>query len=849
MHRRVVAVLVSAMVVLSIATLPTVTAAPDDADVTDTLDILERLLIQEGYSENYRSDDTVSYHDKRGNRYEFWVQKKWASVESPEYYPNEDDGIPMTDRSYWQFDKLLLWEYAEKVQGGASVEIEFLAPAPDGGYTYIIFTIYVGTTDRAKTISEMAFDRLLATAIENGHISGSADTDDEASLIVESGYTGVATDGASRLTLTASFPEEVYDFDAVAENPQTGAAIPGLTIEHEGADRAMLTFDPVELHGDPPYPVEVLVSAEARGGTVYTATANVEVVRPSVLLIHGIWSDKSSMTPMAVALDQTQAFPHTRLIDYGSDGTSSKDLRVSAKQLHDGVEAELDYLEGRGIKAERVNIVAHSMGGLISRYYISYGYNTPGGDLVAGTAGYDKVRNLVTLDTPHAGSPVADWYVTTWDHRMYGCMNSAEGRPVPKPLAVPNDLEQWKENPEMISSTELYWLLGLIHKLDGDMRKDALVYGQALRQLQTPDRKDSIVPILREGEADRRAAGDLDGILYHQVAGNQPLTNSFAAWVAPTALQAAYPYDDESIAEVRHPALSNLGPCGEYYRPEGAGSLINGFIERVTLPESDGVVEISSQLDPVVGDRVGRTFPENHFTITKSPAVYRYVMQRFGVEPPERVYMDAFSPGTLHVYNQADDHVGLTGDGPETGIEGATYVRYEDMLGVHEQISLPAASEGEYVAGFVPHEVGQVTLRTTTSHADGVEWYAYEGITVDPESISYVLLDADGETAEVVYQNDSSTVIEPDRGGTQLDTGEIETKFGTPYPEYQLTETVASETPAAGIADGGDVDEGDGDGAFGIIAMLLIIGLPLLLLFLVVRRIRRFIGGLRGRPN
>lgn len=165
--------LVASLVVLSVLSIVPVSnaSADPDADVTDTLDILEQLLIQEGYSKNYRSDDTVAYYDDRGNRYSFWVQKKWDSVESPEYYYNEDRGIPMTDRAYWQFDDLILWDSVEKIPEGAYVEIEFLAPAPDGGYTSIFFDLYGGTSDRAWTVSEMAFDTLLATAIENGYIS------------------------------------------------------------------------------------------------------------------------------------------------------------------------------------------------------------------------------------------------------------------------------------------------------------------------------------------------------------------------------------------------------------------------------------------------------------------------------------------------------------------------------------------------------------------------------------------------------------------------------------------------------------------------------------------------------
>ena len=47
-----------------------------------------------------------------------------------------------------------------------------------------------------------------------------------------------------------------------------------------------------------------------------------------------------------------------------------------------------------------VSIVAHSMGGLIARYYLESGkFNARGG--------FDRVRRLVTLGTPHRGAPLA----------------------------------------------------------------------------------------------------------------------------------------------------------------------------------------------------------------------------------------------------------------------------------------------------------------------------------------------------------------------------------------------------------------------------------------------------------
>ena len=61
----------------------------------------------------------------------------------------------------------------------------------------------------------------------------------------------------------------------------------------------------------------------------------------------------------------------------------------------------LDILKKTG--AERVSIIAHSMGGLDTRHMM---FN----DRNAGKI-HEKIADLVTINTPHEGSPAADWMI------------------------------------------------------------------------------------------------------------------------------------------------------------------------------------------------------------------------------------------------------------------------------------------------------------------------------------------------------------------------------------------------------------------------------------------------------
>ncbi len=83
--------------------------------------------------------------------------------------------------------------------------------------------------------------------------------------------------------------------------------------------------------------------------------------------------------------------------------TSSIELR--ARQLKAHIVAELRAL---GRPKDRVVIFAHSMGGLDARYMITK------------LKMADRVAALVTLSTPHRGSPYADWCLRNLGKRMGG---------------------------------------------------------------------------------------------------------------------------------------------------------------------------------------------------------------------------------------------------------------------------------------------------------------------------------------------------------------------------------------------------------------------------------------------
>ncbi|MFJ3928275.1 esterase/lipase family protein [Streptomyces sp. NPDC090022] len=108
--------------------------------------------------------------------------------------------------------------------------------------------------------------------------------------------------------------------------------------------------------------------------------------RPPVLLLHGFSDNRS----VFVLLRRALGADGLRRVEAYNYSPFTRDLRSTARLLAARVE-ELCERTGQ----ERVDVVGHSLGGLVCRYYVQ----RLGGDA--------RVRTLVTLGTPHGGTRAA----------------------------------------------------------------------------------------------------------------------------------------------------------------------------------------------------------------------------------------------------------------------------------------------------------------------------------------------------------------------------------------------------------------------------------------------------------
>ena len=123
------------------------------------------------------------------------------------------------------------------------------------------------------------------------------------------------------------------------------------------------------------------------------------MVRPPVVLIHGVWSNGGTWP-----ISSRRTIKLTSSADYAATNASS--FSVNFPNVQKWVAAALKKAQGSGIAVTQADVIAHSMGGILTRLYATSNNFQRIDNLNQG-----DIRRLVTLDTPHAGSGFANLIV------------------------------------------------------------------------------------------------------------------------------------------------------------------------------------------------------------------------------------------------------------------------------------------------------------------------------------------------------------------------------------------------------------------------------------------------------
>ena len=138
-----------------------------------------------------------------------------------------------------------------------------------------------------------------------------------------------------------------------------------------------------------------------------SSDSHFDLVRPPVVFVHGLWSGPSTWKFDMANTDATLLMRYRA--DYSGPAAAAS-FSTNKEVVSDAVQRALTIcnklLSDPGVcpwKCSRVDVVAHSMGGILTRLHAA---NTSlfrtRSDRYQG-----NVRKLITLDTPHLGSPLA----------------------------------------------------------------------------------------------------------------------------------------------------------------------------------------------------------------------------------------------------------------------------------------------------------------------------------------------------------------------------------------------------------------------------------------------------------
>jgi pimeloyl-ACP methyl ester carboxylesterase len=123
---------------------------------------------------------------------------------------------------------------------------------------------------------------------------------------------------------------------------------------------------------------------------------------PPLLLVHGLWSGADTWTDFIDWVGLNYSEPFVDAVDYSRHSHLEFSDPGTQLQFKSSIQNLLFVSNDSGLISRQVDVVAHSMGGLVARYYLSV-LPPPSGAFLSA----NPVHKLITIGTPHNGTPLA----------------------------------------------------------------------------------------------------------------------------------------------------------------------------------------------------------------------------------------------------------------------------------------------------------------------------------------------------------------------------------------------------------------------------------------------------------
>jgi triacylglycerol esterase/lipase EstA (alpha/beta hydrolase family) len=145
----------------------------------------------------------------------------------------------------------------------------------------------------------------------------------------------------------------------------------------------------------------------------------IQIYRAPVVFVHGLWGNMTNLNSIKNHFLNSGKYElkQLQLVDYKNTNASS--FRENANEIKNEINSKLSELRFSLFSAGKVDIVAHSMGGILSSLYLQ-------NDICKNGQTNDCYRNdinkLITLNTPHSGTQAAN-YLLNYFTPLSPCVN------------------------------------------------------------------------------------------------------------------------------------------------------------------------------------------------------------------------------------------------------------------------------------------------------------------------------------------------------------------------------------------------------------------------------------------
>jgi pimeloyl-ACP methyl ester carboxylesterase len=246
--------------------------------------------------------------------------------------------------------------------------------------------------------------------------------------------TAVAADGVTKLVVAMTSDQQVQfsiigpsggSNGSFSELGKAGAASQSVSVSPQGGVVAA-------AYTAPPYlkdldARDIIIRLTKPFVTGFQVDLPLKIVRPPVVLVHGLWSKKAiwlengqlGAMPDALKAKGIGVFladyesTNAKTFDPGAPGSRSNSPGVHA--VEDAIDRAVETYRSKGIALTQVDVVGHSMGGLMTRAAIQQpDYKRP--------SNFNKgsIRRLITIGTPHLGTPLARFLLADTNSTLLG---------------------------------------------------------------------------------------------------------------------------------------------------------------------------------------------------------------------------------------------------------------------------------------------------------------------------------------------------------------------------------------------------------------------------------------------